>query len=111
MYLHTHALKDKGFKIISYYYSTPHGALLKYVPQYTQAETALLRTKQAERVDDQWVTRLSTADFISQLADIGELRVLTAAHYWNQSGRLGSNWKTDRLQAPLAPVSFHRDEL
>ena len=111
VYLHTHALKDKGFKIISYYYSTPHGALLKYVPQYTQAETALLRTKQAERVGDQWVTRLATADFISQLADIGELRVLTAAHYWNQSGRLGSNWKTDRLQAPLAPVSFHRDEL
>ena len=111
VYLHTHSLKSKGFPISSYYYSTPHGALIKYVPQYTQAEQALLRTKQAERVGGQWITRLSTADFISQLADIGELRVLTAAHYWNQTGRLGHNWKTDRQQVPLAPVSFHRDEL
>ncbi|WP_339546607.1 hypothetical protein [Pseudomonas sp. RA_35y_Pfl2_P32] len=111
VYLHTHALKDKGFKISSYYYSTPHGALIKYVPEYTHAEKTLLKTKQVERVGDRWITRLSTADFITQLAEIGELRVLTAAHYWNQSGRLGSHWKTDRQQVPLAPVSFRRDEL
>ncbi|POA18689.1 hypothetical protein C1886_15810 [Pseudomonas sp. FW300-N1A1] len=111
MYLYTHALQGKGFNIRAYYYSTPHGALLKYVPTYSTDEKTLLMTRQAEFVDGLWHTRLSTADFISRLANIGELRVLTAAHYWNQTGRLGSNWKGDRQQIPLAPVRFHRDEL
>lgn len=111
MQLHTHALKAKGFNISAYYYSTPHGALIKYVPENTQAEKQLLLTRQIDFVDGRWVTKLSMADFISKLAETGELRVLQAAHFWNRTGRLGQDWKVVRLQSPLAPVRFQRDEL
>jgi hypothetical protein len=111
MHLHTHALKAKGFNISAYYYSTPHGALIKYVPEYTQAEKELLLTRQVDFVDGRWETRLSMADFISKLAEIGELRVLQAAVFWNRTGRLGQTWKVVRRQLPLAPVRFQHDEL
>lgn len=111
VHLHTHALEAKGFRISAYYYSTPHGALIKYVPEYTKAEKELLLTHQVEFVDGRWETRLSMADFISKLAETGELRVLKVAIFWNRTGRLGQNWKVVRRQLPLTPVRFQRDEL
>jgi hypothetical protein len=108
---HTHDLKAKGFNIQAFYYSTPYGALLKYVPTYSQAEKALLMTKQVDVIDGQRRTLLSTTEFISKLAELGELRVLKASFYWNRTGRLGSNWRVSRQEVPLAPIKFRRDEL
>ncbi|MHA3737980.1 hypothetical protein ACXR0M_20220 [Pseudomonas sp. Eth.TT006] len=111
MYVHTHALKAKGFALQMYYYSTPHGALIKYVPTWWEDEKKLLLTKEKEWVAGQWRIKLSTAEFISKLAEMGELRVLKAAFYWNRTGRLGNQWKVSRQQFPVAPVKFQRDEL
>lgn len=111
VFAHTFALKDKGFAITAHYYSTPHGALVKYVPGYSAEERNLLTTKTADVVDGQWVTRLSPGSFISQLANFAELRVLEAAHYWNLEGRLGTDWRTSRQQAPVGLQKLSRDEL
>lgn len=111
VYEHTFALKAKGFDIKAHYYSTPHGALIKYVPQYSEVERKLLSTRPVEIVDGQWVTRLSPGAFISQLANLSELRVLKAAHYWNQEGRVGADWRTTRQQEPARIHRLSRDEL
>ncbi|MDQ0125024.1 hypothetical protein J2W17_003980 [Pseudomonas lini] len=110
LHAHTYQLKAKGFGITAYYYSTPHGALLKYTPAYTKDEEALLLTKTVQFVGGQWVTILSPGEFISRLMNIGELRVLKAAHYWNQTGRLGVNWRNTRLEKERLTLKRH-DEL
>jgi hypothetical protein len=111
VFAHTFALKAKGFDIKAHYYSTPHGALIKYVPGYSEAERRLLTTRPAEVIKGQWITRLSPGAFISQLSSIAELRVLKAAHYWNQEGRLGSDWRVSRQQEPAKIHRMSRDEL
>jgi hypothetical protein len=111
VYAHTFALKDKGLEIKAHYYSTPHGALVKYVPYYSEAERRVLTTKTADYVDQKWVTRLSPGAFITQLANAAELRVLKAAHYWNQAGRLGTDWRTSRQEVPASSHKPSRDEL
>jgi len=111
VFAHTFALKSKGFDIHAHYYSTPHGALIKYAPLYSEAERRLLSTRPVELVNGQWETRLSPGEFISQLAGIAELRVLKAAYYWNQEGRVGTKWRTSRQQAPAQTHRPVRDEL
>jgi hypothetical protein len=111
VFAHTFALKAKGFEIKAHYYSTPHGALIKYIPGYSDEERHLLTTRTAEVIDGQWVTRLSPGAFISQLANLAELRVLKAAHYWRLEGRLGTDWRISRQKAPLGLQKVSRDEL
>ncbi len=111
VFAHTFALKAKGFDIKAYYYSTPHGALIKYAPFYSEVEKRLLSTRTAEVINGKWVTRLSPGAFISQLANVAELRVLKAAHYWQQEGRLGSDWRISRQQAVADAHKPPRDEL
>lgn len=111
IYAHTHALKAKGFDITAYYYSTRYGALLKYTPNYSSAEKALLQTNQVRLVNGKWITELSSEEFISRLAEIGNLEVLLAAFYWRQAGRLGREWKVTRQQSPDVFDKPARDEL
>ncbi|WP_166218170.1 DUF4329 domain-containing protein [Pseudomonas atagonensis] len=108
---HTHDLKDKGFDIKDYYYSTPYGVLIRYSPGYTQAERELLRSKQVEFSGGKWVTRLSPAQFISRLVELEEFRVLIAGPYWKQSGRIGSTWRSRRKLPAQLGVIKRREEL
>lgn len=101
VYEHTHALKAKGFDIAAFYYSTRHGALLKYVPTHTSEEGRFLLTGQL----------LPSADFVQRLANFGVLKVLKTAVDWNQPGRLGQDWKTTRQQVPDVSDKPTRDEL
>lgn len=108
---HTHQLKDQGFAIQTYYFSTPHGVLLKYIPVYTAAERKLLSTRQVAYEKGRWVTRLSPGEFISRLGALGELSVLVAGHYWRQTGRQGATWPIGRQQTPSPGIVRRRDEL
>ena len=111
IYAHTHALKARGFDITAYYYSTRYGALLKYTPNYSSAEKTLLQTNQVQLVDGKWITVSSSEEFISRLAEIGNLEVLLAAFYWRQAGHLGRDWKVIRQQGPDVFDKPARDEL
>ncbi|VEF07857.1 Uncharacterised protein [Pseudomonas fluorescens] len=111
VHAHTFGLKAKGFEIQAYYYSTPQGALLKYIPGYSEAERNLFRAKEAEVVDGQWVTQITPGSFITQLAKLAELRVLKAAGYWRREGRIGGDWRTARQQPRLKAQKTVRDEL
>ena len=111
VYLHTHALKNKGFQIRDYYYSTLHGVLLRYTPLYTKAEESLLLTEPAEFKGGRWVARLTPDQFISRIVELGDFRVLLAGEYWRQTGRLGAQWRIRRQQSPSLGIMRHRDEL
>jgi hypothetical protein len=111
VHAHTHDLKNKGFAIKDYYYSTPSSVLLRYTPRYTQAEKELLLTKPVEFRDGRWESQLTPGDFISRLVDLGEFRVLIAGYFWRQTGRMGLKWRERRLQSRDAGFVRGRDEL
>jgi hypothetical protein len=111
VHAHTHELKNKGFAIRDYYYSTPDGALLKYTPVYSDAERHLLLTKPVVFEKGRWVSKLSPGQFISKLVELGEFRVLVPGHYWKQTGGMGTGWKTLRQQPMNPGVVRPRDEL
>jgi hypothetical protein len=108
---HTQVVKNKGFDITAFYYSSRDGALLKYVPTYSIAEQALLNVMLVQPPNDRWTTVMSFEAFISRLADTSHLEVLRAAGYWRQPGRLGADWKDVRQQFPDVSVQYPRDEL
>lgn len=111
VHAHTHELKNKGFAIKDYYYSTPHGVLLRYTPGYTPAEASLLLMKQAEFKNGKWEAVLSPGAFISRLVDLGDFRVLMGGHYWRQTGRMGTQWRERRQTLPGPGIVRYRDEL
>jgi len=112
IYAHTHTLKSKGFDITTYYYSTRYGALLKYTPNFSRKEELLLLVSQKLKEGDKLVYTIAPEEYISRLADMGNLEVLKTAFYWRQAGRLGSGWKVTHQQEP-PEISRHpvRDEL
>ncbi|WP_432668947.1 hypothetical protein [Pseudomonas umsongensis] len=101
VYEHTHAMKAKGFDIDAFYYSTRHGALLKYDPTHSSEEGRFLLTGHFT----------SSEDFVLKLAVVGGLRVLKTAADWNQAGRLGQDWRVARQQVPDVSDKPTRDEL
>jgi hypothetical protein len=112
VHAHTHLLKNKGLNIQAYYYSTPEQVLLKYTPDYSAAENyLLLSARYLVFRDGRWISRLSPAEFVSQLMQLGELRVLVAGHYWRQTGRMGDGWKTRRQQPSIEGTVRSKDEL
>jgi hypothetical protein len=111
VHAHTYALISKGFMIKDYYYSTPHGVLIRYTPANTQAEKELLLKKQAVFSGGKWEAGLSPGEFISSLIDLGDFRVLIAGTYWRQVGRMGTKWRERRQQAPATGIVRHREEL
>jgi hypothetical protein len=112
VHAHTHALKNKGLNIQAYYYSTPEQALLKYIPDYSAAENELLLSaRYLVLKDGRWMSQLSPAEFVSQLRQQGELRVLIAGPYWRQTGRMGDGWKTRRQQPSVEGTVRSKDEL
>lgn len=112
VHAHTHDLKNRGLDIQAYYYSTPGQALLKYIPDNSDGEKTLLQSAHSLVFrDGRWISRMSPAEFISQLRLLGELRVLVAADYWRQTGRLRGSWKARRQQSSLAGTLRVRDEL
>lgn len=108
---HTQYLKDRGFAIKDFYYSTPHGVLLRYTPVYTHAEKDLLSMNAVEFKNGKWEAQLSSGDFISRLVDLGDFRVLIAGYYWKQSGRMGVKWRERRNQPATPGGVWYRDEL
>lgn len=108
---HTQVVKNKGFGITAFYYSSRDGALLKYVPTYSIAEQALLKVKLVQPPNDQWTTVLSFDAFISRLANNSHLEVLKAGGYWRLAGRMGTDWKNVRQQFPDVSGQLPRDEL
>ncbi|VVO56450.1 hypothetical protein PS862_00584 [Pseudomonas fluorescens] len=111
LHANTYGLKAKGLAISDHYYSSQHGALLRYTPVYSTAEEALLRTKQVSISDGHWITHLSAGEFISRLSSIGQLRVLAAGGYWQQTGRVGADWRISRRQKSEDSTVRTRDEL
>lgn len=107
----THDLKDKGFDIRHHYYTSPHGVLLRYTPQYSAAEKTLLSTAPVAFEGGRWITKLGPEDFITRLVELGDFRVLIAGHYWRQTGRMGKQWREQRQQSPNLGVIHTRDEL
>lgn len=101
IYAYTHLLKSRGFDIDAFYYTTRQGALLKYRPTNSKGEVEFLLSSSG----------LASEKFVSELANIGMLAVLRPASDWNQSGRLGQNWKITRLQVPDVTDKPTRDEL
>jgi hypothetical protein len=111
VHAHTHELKSQGFDIQDYYYSTPDRVLIKYTPVYSQAERDLLLTRPVDFEAGRWVSRLSPGEFVSQLMELGEFRVLVAGHYWRQTGRMGAGWRVRRQQPATEGGARVRDEL
>ncbi|HEF4761816.1 TPA: DUF4329 domain-containing protein [Pseudomonas putida] len=111
VFRHTHDLKSKGFEIKDYYYTTPHGVLLKYTPSYTETERYLLLSKPFEYGGGKWIAKLAPEAFISRLVELGEFRVLIPGYYWRVSGRLGKQWRERRQQLPAHGIVRVRDEL
>lgn len=111
VYAYTHDLKNKGFDIRHYFYSTPHQVLLKYTPVYSDAERDLLLTRSVFFINGRWTNRLSPGEFISRLAALGEFRVLVAGHYWRQSGVIRRDWNLQREQPSPQGTIRIRDEL
>ncbi|WP_409315677.1 DUF4329 domain-containing protein [Pseudomonas sp. KCJK9016] len=111
IHAHTHELKGKGFKIRDYYYSTPHGVLIRYTPAYTQAEKDLLLFSQPKFTGAKWETGLSPAEIISRLIELSDFRVLIPGHYWRQTGRMGTRWRERRQQPAAVGIVRNREEL
>ncbi len=111
VHAHTHELKNQGFDIQDYYYSTPNHVLIRYTPVYSQAERDLLLARPVDFEAGRWVSRLSPGEFVSQLMELGEFRVLLAGHYWRQTGRMGAGWRVRRQQPVTEGGARVRDEL
>lgn len=111
VHAHTHELKSQGFDIQHYYYSTPNHVLIKYTPVYSQSERDLLLTRPVDYEAGRWVSRLSPGEFVSQLMELGEFRVLLAGHYWRQTGRMGAGWRLRRQLPATEGGARVRDEL
>ncbi|MGX9865794.1 DUF4329 domain-containing protein [Pseudomonas moraviensis] len=111
VHAHTHELKNQGFDIRAYYYSTPGHELLKYTPVYSDAEQDLLLTRSIVYENGQWISHLTPGQFVSRLMQLGELQVLVAGQYWRHTGRLGSGWRTRRQQPSVRGTVRIRDEL
>ena len=94
-----HSLKAKGLPISGFYLSTRDGALLSYVAQFSNAEYNLLDSA-LKWSPSAGYTHLAPVPsrVITELARIGELRVIHAGGFWRLRDRLGAS-----LQQWLSP--------
>ncbi|MBN2993198.1 hypothetical protein JWR97_20010 [Pseudomonas cedrina subsp. fulgida] len=105
-YLHT--LKQQGLHISGFYLTARDGALLAYTPNFSRDEYNLLATT------GKWLEGSGYTAFapdpsrvISELARIGELRVLRSGEFWTTRTRLAPDLKMS--DAPAQRPA--RDEL
>lgn len=105
-YLHT--LKQQGLHISGFYLTARDGALLAYTPSFSRDEYNLLATT------GKWLEGSGYTAFapdpsrvISELARIGELRVLRSGEFWTTRTRLAPDLKMS--DAPAQRPA--RDEL
>ncbi|MFL1549946.1 DUF4329 domain-containing protein [Pseudomonas sp. D47] len=89
----------------SCYLSCRGGALLKYVPAFTEAETRVLAPGAAP----------DPRVLVNQLRGQGSLSVLVTDAFWTRLGVLGEEWNISEVQAELEAEEFWysrtRDEL
>lgn len=87
----------------SCYLSCRGGALLKYLPTHTPAETVLLSSGEAP----------DPRVLISRLRNHGNLSVLVADAFWSRLGVLGEEWEASEVQVEPEVDEFWytRDEL
>lgn len=105
-YLHT--LKKQGLPISGFYLTARDGALLSYVPSFSQDEYNLLGSTGKWTAEGGYTAFApSPSQVISELARIGELRVVRSGDFWTARGRLSA-----ALKLPDRPAGIRaRDEL
>lgn len=105
-YLHT--LKQQGLAISGFYLSSRDGALLSYTPAFSREEFNLLATTGKWSVETGYSAFAPTpSQVLSQLARIGELRILRSGDFWRIRTRLNTDLKLPETPTQL-PI---RDEL
>ncbi|MGB3125700.1 MAG: DUF4329 domain-containing protein [Pseudomonas sp.] len=89
-----HQLKEQGLSISGVYLSTRDGALLSYLPTFSQAEYNLLDTT-GKWTASSGYTAFAPAPsrFISELARIGQLQVIRSGEFWTARTRLHADLK------------------
>lgn len=85
----------------SFYLSSRGGALLKYMPALSAAETALLTARPAP----------SPSMLVSQLRRLGRLSVLVTDLFWNAQGPLGDQWAERDPDSSEPWYGHQKDEL
>lgn len=87
-----HHLKQRKLPITGFYLTARDGALLSYTPTFSQAETDLLKT------DGKWTTEKGYTSLapkpsyvLSELARLGQLRVLRSGTFWTANAQLDSD--------------------
>lgn len=83
----------------SCYLSCRGGALLKYVPTHTPAETMLLSPGVAP----------DPSVLVSRLRGEGSLSVLVPDAFWTRPGVLGNEWRVSEVQAEPEGEAFWYD--
>ncbi|WP_157697321.1 DUF4329 domain-containing protein [Pseudomonas cedrina] len=91
-YLHT--LKQQGLHISGFYLTARDGALLAYTPSFSRDEYNLLATT-GKWLEGSGYTAFAPAPsgVISELARIGELRVIRSGEFWTARTRLAPDLK------------------
>ncbi|MDQ0650961.1 DUF4329 domain-containing protein [Pseudomonas cedrina] len=89
-----HILKQQGLHISGFYLTARDGALLSYTPSFSRDEYNLLATT-GKWLESSGYTAFAPAPsrVISELARIGELRVIRSGEFWTAHTRLAPDLK------------------
>ncbi|MGF6096295.1 DUF4329 domain-containing protein [Pseudomonas sp. 18175] len=105
---YVHDLKKSGFAISAFYLTARDGALLSYIPQFNKDEYNLLATTGKWSAEGGYTSFApDPSHVLSELARIGELRVIGSGDFWTVRTRLNAelNLPGTSTQRPI------RDEL
>lgn len=98
---YVHELKRKGLPIVTFYLSARDGALLAYAPHWSTEEYNLLATPDKWSAQTGYTAQAPTpSHFISELARIGQLRVVRSGDFWTVRGVLGAQLKLSISRPP-----------
>ena len=97
------------------YFSTQNGTLLKYTPSGSAQEISLLTqlappTLTPEKVHSNTMAMalrgnsVKPSQFIAQVAQAGDLRVVVGSALWGPAGKIGPSWKPKPAALPASPV-------
>ncbi|MGY2293304.1 DUF4329 domain-containing protein [Pseudomonas sp. SDO528_S397] len=104
-----HELRRQRPDLHSVYLSVRDGALLGYLPRFSDEEYNLLAVTGKWSAEGGYTGFAPLPSwFISQLARIGELRVIRTGDFWTVAGRLGEHLAASISPSPQTPA---KDEL
>ncbi|WP_248732284.1 DUF4329 domain-containing protein [Pseudomonas sp. MWU13-2517] len=106
-YLHT--LKSAGVAVNALYLSTRDGALLGYLPSFSNEEYNLLDSHlKWSKADGYTAYAPAPSHVVFELARLGELRVIHPSAFWRVRGKLGADLAATVGERVLVPT---KDEL